>query len=232
MKFRLIRRLVALVCLSAACSPAPAEPALKRKAPAPDVNTASFQTDGIAFVAPLPSGYCLPTGRKLETANVMASGDPTRTTLLTIFPCGETEASNGDYIIVKTPVSNARSEFDRGETLDELEAKYSKLQSVQSSENERTQAEALTSKMNGGKTSVQGDIRWAGRDEVCNYLAGSITYRIGNREGPVAAAVCMTVVRRKALILYTYGDNTNAGSIARLLPRLRGFAEGLIAANE
>ena len=48
----------------------------------------TFRIGGVEFALPLPTGYCMPQGKQIDIAQLIAAADPNSVTHLTLVRCG------------------------------------------------------------------------------------------------------------------------------------------------
>jgi hypothetical protein len=176
----MIRTLSGLLMLAAA-TPASAQ----------DAETARFQVTGVEISVPIPKGYCLPQGRGVTVAQLVAASDNANVTDLTLHQCGD-ETRFVDYYLLKTTKSLLALNISRGEliaamveALDDPAVKASIDPARLSPEIERSFSEVT-----GQKTAITSGLRWVGHDDVCIYLAGIVTFKGEAGESRRAVSGC------------------------------------------
>ena len=199
---------------------------------AQDAQTARFQVTGVEIALPIPKGYCLPQGKAAVVAQLLAASDDTNITNLTLYQCGD-QTRFVDYYILKTTKALLTLTISREdliatmvEALDDPGVKAAVDPAKLSPEIERDLANVT-----GQKTSVNGDIRWLGHDEVCIYLAGVVTFKAPSGDSMRAVSGCMTAVGGRAVNLYRYSDGADPANAARYLPDVKAMALSMQAAS-
>jgi len=189
----------------------------------PQVGT--FRISGVGFEMPIPTGYCLPSGKGGDVAQLMAAADQQNVTHLTLLACQDDWGK--DYILVKTPSQALLVDVGREEALKALAAALDTpaLKEQFSSGKLVTDAGKGMSDVLGRKVDLVGEIKPVGRDEACVYLAGTTEVKTADVSYRIAVGGCITVVGRRMLTLYVYGSDTGAAGVAALVARSRRLME-------
>jgi hypothetical protein len=213
--------LAALCAVGAALSVVGAAPASAQAKP----QVAGFRISGVALEMPVPAGYCLPTGKWTDVAQLMAAADKDNVTDLTLFACpGD---GGNDYILVKTPTKVLMVDTGREEALKELATAFDtpELKAEFSSGKLMTDAGKGISDAFGHKVDLAGEIKPLGRDEACVYLGGSTEVKAPNVSYRISVGGCISVVGRRMLSVFLYGPDKGPAGVAALVVRSRRLME-------
>jgi hypothetical protein len=192
---------------------------------AQDAKTARFQVTGVEIALPVPKGYCEPQGHGIAVAQLVAASDDDNVTDLTLHQCGD-ETRFVDYYILKTTkvmltVAVSREELIAAmvDALDDPAVKASVDPAKLNPEIERGFAGVT-----GQKLSVDTSVRWVGHDDVCVYLAGTVTFKDPKGDSARAMSGCMTAVGGRAVNIYRYSDGADPKNAARYLADVKAMA--------
>ena len=189
--------------------------------------TASFRFGGVAFEAPIPDGYCLPQGRDIDAAQLIAAADRENVTHLTLYRCGPNEGVRNDYILLKTPRQALFANLEREQLLSAM------AQVFESQEFESTVAampdrvEGDLSTVVGREIDLTGRIQPLGRDDTCAYLGGTMQVNSALLSYPISVGICMTVVSGRLVSVNYYGSDRGEAGVRDLLERAKLFAQGM-----
>lgn len=190
--------------------------------PAPDARQADFQVGGVSFSLPLPASYCLPAGKDAAVAKLMAAGDTTNTTDLTLVRCDEGIVPGAnDYTYVKTPVAALQITIDRPTLLAQLGAEFGKAIDTTSAS---SQAGKKLSEVAGMKIDISGSFAPRGKDDVCGYMAGVLHVATDKISYDQPIAVCITSVGGRVLSVYRTGKKNDEAGILALMREARLLA--------
>ena len=181
---------------------------------------------------PFPNGYCLPKGREIAEAQLLAAADNHNITLLTLMDCRKS-AKKDRYLIVKTPISAVNGSFDRSELITGVsEPKISEGldRKLQSGEIGKEVSERLSDVRNE-KVGMDVAFRTRGHDDVCAYMGGNAVYSVGSNSSNRAVAVCITVTNHKALSLNAFRITGDKDAFVSMLVWLKSWAVQLRPAN-
>lgn len=180
----------------------------------------SFSVGAVDFVAPLPAGYCLPLGAQAESAKRTAALDTDNVTLLTLDSCGA-GADASDYAIVKTPAALVDTPMTLRKLLrDPAFARQTRPEAP--ADAEKAMEDDLSARA-GAPVDLVGGVGGMGHDEVCGYLAGTISAQ-GSASGVFSLGGCMTVVGGRVVTIFFYGRGGDVATVRRLMAKARAFA--------
>lgn len=200
-------------------------------AAADDAAPATFRVGGVVFSVPRPPGYCLPQGKQIDVAQLVAAADTNSTTDLGLFPCnGEVIAGAGDYTLIKTPNTMLIATVTRQQLFDTLGAAFDnpKFAELMNKTVEKNVADDLN-KVIPLAAKVGNALKPLGRDETCAYIGGTITFDATNMHYVQALGGCITVVGGRALMISRYGKKTGASDILQLLRESKALALSITA---
>lgn len=209
------------LCGSAYCAP-------------PAAVETTFQVGGVDFKLTLPPGYCLPNGQIAPLAKKAAAADVANATDLTAYRCELRGDAVEQALLIKTPLTVVSTTVERRTLLAQVGAAFDNpvvTSALSSGEIDKSSAAAL-SKAQGAPVTVKSEIKPAGKDETCAYVAGSEAIGEGGRLNRVAVAACMTAVHGRVLSIYAYGPYAGPRSLDGLAPKAKSVALTLIRENE
>lgn len=189
--------------------------------------SSTFRVGGVDFSLPLPTGYCMPQGRQIDIAKLIAAADPNSVTHLTLMQCGvEITTGANDYTLIKTPNTALVTAVDRPTLLASLGAEFDKpetLKFLQSDAFDKKVSEDA-GKVIPGKPQFTGDIKPLGRDGVCAYLGGT-TKVVGNGTSySQAVGTCITSIGKRIVVVNRYGVRADDNGVAILLRQAKALA--------
>lgn len=187
-----------------------------------------FSIDGVALTAPLPSGYCVPTGRDKATADVLASGDQQNITLATLIRCdmaGRDDGSGNDYMLIKTPKASTGVVVSRPDLLKMLGAEFGKAE-WQGERSDRARQDAAKGLSEAFDTpmTIEGELKPRGTDADCAYLGGQLQVTGNGADYPIILGGCITSAGNKVVMVYTYDDPGKGGGVAGKMRTARNVA--------
>lgn len=192
---------------------------------AQEAQTARFQVTGVEIALPIPKGYCLPQGKAVSVAQLVAASDDVNVTDLTLYQCGD-EARFVDHYVLKTTKSLLGINIAREEliaaminALDDPAVKEAVDPAKLAPEWERGFANVT-----GQKATISSALRWLGHDDVCVYLAGIVTFKNANGESVRAVSGCMTAVAGRAVNVYRYSDGADPANAPKYLSDVKKMA--------
>src|SRR3954468_23012087 len=141
---------------------------------------ATFRIAGAGFEMPLPAGYCLPTGKAVDGAQITAAGDRDNVTDLTLVSCtGEPFSS---YILIKTPTTVLTLDINREQALKGLGEAFDApdfKQKLASGELLRDSGKGVSDAL-GQRVDLVGEVKPLGKDEACAYVGGTADVKLTN----------------------------------------------------
>ena len=196
----------------------------------------SFSVDDVRLTAPIPAGYCLPTGRDKTVADLVAKGDIENVTLATLIRCdraGRTDGFGNDYILIKTPNAAKGVRLQRAEFLKALAAEFGKPDWQSGDLGTQATNDAAKNLSDTLKTPVEikGEIRPRGTDSNCAYMGGSVNVNGGGVTYPIILGACITTAAEKIVAVYTYDDPGKGGDIAGKMRSARTLAMSIRPAS-
>lgn len=175
--------------------------------------TVSFSWQGENFDVSVPNGYCLPTAEQQRTSDNIAAGDSQNETMIEFQRCG---SYGSDYILIKTPralppVNLPREQF--------VALVAEQIGGAASEEGKRIGARDVE-EMSNGRVSVDGqNYDYAGYDDYCAYMAGTIDLTSPDSALQVRAGSCLTLVGKRNFAVHVYDNRPGGASVATLKQR-------------
>lgn len=170
---------------------------------------------------PVPSGYCVPRGRKAARFAALAAPDHRNITLLSLTECRETPSNR--YLLVKAPIAGLDEEVDRP-ILKELAVSFQTPRSAESFEHMPDEVGRAKTASTGVPTKLAGAITPRGYDGVCVYLGGAMSTIQRESTQDQVVASCITVVGHRFIALYSYEDTKRTQALKASFPKLRDWA--------
>lgn len=169
-----------------------------------------------------PEGYCLPEGEFAALAEQTAAIDPQNDTLVSLVACNRTDGTEPweDYILIKTPKAMRNTSVGLDEFLREME------QAAQ-----QGAFGDLPTSLDIDEMELQIDARafgYAGTDDRCTYLSGTMTAQAAESTADALAATCMTVADSRMISVNVYDYRTqNRSTVAQMRAFARQVAESV-----
>lgn len=184
----------------------------------------------VKIEAPMPEGYCLPTGKDKVVTDLIAAADTENLTHASLVRCdrvGKPGGLGNDYYLIKTPRRVLLASVSRPELLAALEKEFGKAEwqagGRASTEVSKKVNEDLTETFSS-PVEVKGDFSGRGADSDCAYLGGEAIVSLGGVTYPIQAGACMTSVSNKMIIVYTYDDPKGTDGVVRLMRKAQALA--------
>ena len=207
--------------------------------PAPATATASSATVTVRVVGddidlPLPAGYCEPTGRYIDLAQIIAAVDKESITLATFYDCAAMAAEEVPkrYIIVKALRAALMQRITREELLKQLGdiPKSEMTAAIQAA----TTSEALSKNASEvlGDVDLGAKMEPADADENGYYMAGVGRFKKDATSYTLAMAVGITSVKGHVLSLSAYQPGETMKTIAETLRQARFETSRMVKANQ
>ena len=208
-------RYAAVALLASAATPALAQ----------EAQTARFNITGVDIALPVPAGYCLPEGKRAAVAQLLAASDDTNVTDLTLNRC-EDDRAFADYYLVKTPKAMLAVTVTRAQLIDLMVKTIDDpaLKAALDPAKIGPEVEKSLERVIGQKTTIGGEVKWLGHDDVCVYLGGVISLKRANADYKRALSGCLTAVSGRALTIYRYSDGTDPANVTRNLADAKALA--------
>ncbi len=198
--------------------------AQERQPPGPvQVSAIEFSFAGETFEVAVPQGFCTPSGDNAALSAQIAAGDSQNETLVDLQRCG---TFGSDYIVIKTPrdlpaVPMPKAVF--------VKMVAEQLESTQSAQEGMTKGQEDVEQMTGGEVSVDpASYSYAGFDEDCAYIAGTLRVSAGNETNLVRTGSCLTLVGTRNLTIHSYNSSEGGESVEALKARSRTMAKAII----
>lgn len=189
----------------------------------------SFTVDGKAFTMPVPQGYCLPSDETVALAEKVASLDSMNATHADIQRCG---TFGEDYVHVKSPRTSIPVPLPRADFIALI------ARELQTAAGQQLASEAAKNgardAANGTNNEIQIDPaapRFAGKDEMCAYMAVDSEVMTPAGTIVVNGMVCMTVIGGTFMNVNAYGVEGKGVTEAQLKSRVRTIAASIVAAG-
>lgn len=191
---------------------------------AQEAQTARFQVTGVEVALPIPKGFCLPRGKGAVVAQLLAAGDTSNVTHLTLDSCNE-QAADIDYYLFKTTRSVLAIQVSREEWIAALIAHLDDpaVKTAIDPSKIKPEVEREFETMFGQKASVGGDITWLGHDDTCVYLGGVMSFETEGVSYKRAVSGCMTAVGGRSVNVYRYSEGVPA-NVTRYLADVKAIA--------
>lgn len=197
----------------------------------------AFEMSSGTFNAPLPDGYCVPTGAMEGLFATLATADKVNKTDISFTAC--TDLANGtitSWGMIKTPVALQEGHLGpRAAMLAtvkatlETDAGKKSLNITDNDIDTKTNLREMFGKDFKGTTKIEQ----LGSDDKAIYFGGVANYDNGKgTTQTVACAYAMTIVRENAFAIIIYKQFESADDIAALLVKVKPAVTAFIAANE
>ena len=188
---------------------------------------ASFDSAGVHFEVPVPSGFCPPQGELAEFAQRAATADVQNVSHLTFYDCDQQGSERiVDYILIKTPRPALGARVTREQLMADLGAEFAAAPSGGSmlSDESLEAIEGRIASAMGTRLNLAGAVRPLGRDSECAYLGGTFTVTGPTGTFTVAAAACITTVADRVITINWYGADRGSEGMVEMLARARHLA--------
>lgn len=183
--------------------------------------SAEFAWQGKAYSLAIPEGFCLPGKEYQAMSKQMAAGDSQNETVLHLRNC---EEPSGHYILIKTPRAVPAMNLQKS-TFIRLIAEQLNGDAVE--EGKQVGARDVET-MSDGKLKVDGrNYGYAGYDEDCAYMSGTLDVAAGQQMATTRAGSCITLVGTASFAVHTYDYRPDGESVDALRARSRGVANAI-----
>lgn len=173
------------------------------------------------YEMPIPDGYCVPEGKQAESMALAARTDPSDVTLASIVSCGP-KADPGDYFLVKTPANLTSTDVEFGQLVG---AEFDSPAEIPVPDTEKNVSDVLSGHT-GQKVAVNTAIAGRGRDATCGYIGGLIEANAaGSARVTMTVTGCITVVAKRAIMVFCYLPGDDLTHMAALKARARAIAQ-------
>ncbi|MEL6528891.1 MAG: hypothetical protein AAGK01_09465 [Pseudomonadota bacterium] len=186
------------------------------------VSAIEFTFGGETFEVAVPKGYCTPTGDQAAVSAQIAAGDSQNETLADLQRCG---SFGTDYMVIKTPralppVPLPKSVF--------VKMVAEQLQTTETGDAGMTKGQEDVAEMTGGEVSVDPTAySYAGFDDDCAYIAGTLEVSAGEETNIVRTGSCLTLVGTRNFSVHSYSTETGGASVDALKTRSRDLANAI-----
>jgi hypothetical protein len=200
-------------------------------AAAQEVLTIEFP--GVMLSAPIPEGYCLPTGEAKASAELMSTADTQNATHAILLRCEHRSTGTDeskDYYLIKSPRHALTTAVPRAKLLAEMAQHFGRAEwqmGGQASRDASTLVNRDLSEKLDAPASVGGDFGGRGTDADCAYIGGEATVSLGDISFPIQGGSCMTSVGDRIVTVYAYDSPKGPGGIERLMRKARDLAMSL-----
>ena len=158
----------------------------------------SFSLPNASYKVPLPNGYCIPVGKYVEKAKLVAETDNDNRTDLTFYRCADMAAGADltSWGMIKTPVNTVGVKAPtRTELFAELKTQIDPAAMKQLDDEAIKQAGPLAKRVFGQDLKVGMNTKAVGADKFGIYFAGTVTVTDAqNKTSTLAIAYAITVV--------------------------------------
>jgi hypothetical protein len=213
-----------LLLFGAAAMAAAAAPAASARS-SESSKSARFRINGVDLEMPVPAGYCAPTGRLVDVAQLTASMDKDNVTHLTFYTCPT--VSETDYILVKTPNQALLVDMDREQVANAVGAAMETpaIRDQLDYDAMRKRAAEGASEALHTKVEDSGEIRPLGHDSACGYVGGTMEVSAQAIRYRISLGACISAVGRRVVTVFVYGPDRGDAGVQALLGRARQLME-------
>lgn len=190
---------------------------------------------GDDLALPLPEGYCEPTGRYVDLAQLVAAVDKESITLATFYDCAamSAEVVPNRYIIIKAIKSALSQKIPRDELLRQLgEVPKSEMSAaVQAATNDK-EISKNASEVLGGDVDLGAKMQPADADENGYYMAGVGHFKNEATSYTLSMTVGITSVKGHVVSLSAYQPGETLKTVADTLRQAKFETRRLVEANQ
>ena len=196
---------------------------------------ASFSLPTGSYKAPLPDGYCLPTGKYDANAKLGAAADSTNLTDLTFYRCADMTAGADptSWGMVKTPLSVVSAKAPpRSQLIAEMKSQVDPAAMKRLDDEAAKQATPQAERVFGQDLKVGMDAKAVGSDQFGIYFAGTLTVTDqSNKTTTLAIAYAITSANGGIFSIDIYGRYHNARDILNVLASVKKTTADFVNAN-
>ncbi len=186
------------------------------------VSAIEFSFGEETFEVAVPKGYCTPTGDLAALSAQIAAGDSQNETLVDLQRCG---TFGTDYIVIKTPRQLPAVPLPKAVFVKMV---AEQLETTQLADQGMTKGQEDVEQMTGGEMSVDPtSYSYAGYDEDCAYIAGTLQVNAGEDSTDVRTGSCLTLVGTRNLSIHSYNNIEGGESVEALKVRSRALANAI-----
>lgn len=167
-------------------------------------------------VAPLPEGWCAPTGRYVDIAEQLFDADPRHIRYLTLFDCAQMQANQS--VSKAIAIAIPRAMISANITRPELMQAFLTLPG---------QAPATTQGTSPRRISLGYDLRVVDLDDYAQYAMGKVSRRNGDGAVEGVQAIATTALKGHvvAYIINAPGGSDPSALLAALKAQVRAFID-------
>ena len=192
-----------------------------------------FNWAGETFAAPIPAGYCVPTGAYIDLAATVAKAEVDNETLVTLYDCAAMSEKriSARSILIKGQRRAVGDHVTRAQLLNQFKTMpKSDLASALA-----TQPGAV--KDAKGKDAdidfkMDMTLQPVAADDFGVYVAGLLKMQTSKEAKAVSVAFAITAIRTHPLLYYVFNQGTSVSDIAAALDETKAGVRALVAANE
>ena len=191
-------------------------------ASAQDTQPFAFQVKGDRFTLAIPDGYCRPSGEELAISRRFASADSANLTPVDIQSCG---TYGEDYVLIKTPRLMGPLAVEKPAFLAMVGQQLQSEAGQQDIAKGMQQGRRDVDTEFGGDISVgAGKVVYAGSDDQCVYMSGTINVEAEGKSAPINVASCLTLVGNRHYAVHAYDFAAGSAPMDSLKARARDVA--------
>ncbi len=193
--------------------------------------TVAINIGGTPIIAPIPAGYCIPSGKFVTVAQLLAAVDRRNVTHATFYACadGKNIDKNADYILLKTPNEALIAKLTLNKLLTEIGSVFDNTFFIKAINSEKMDHDLEKSMKSVLHTDVNAavNIRPLGKDDRCAYMGGTAKLEGSGLTSNVAVGLCMTVVGDRLISINYYGSDTSIKGVVNLTKKAKAYAQSL-----
>lgn len=197
--------------------------------------TATFSLPGGSFKAPVPEGYCVPTGEYDANAKITAAADTANLTDISFTGCAEMQAGLDQvtWAMIKTPLESLKeSAGARHDVIDYFKNQIKPEDLKKWTDEAQTSTNAQAQTIYGKDLKIATEVKPLAADAFGAYLGGTISVDVAADKKILLTCVYgITVVNDRIFTLYFYSPYRDARDVVALLAKVQTATQAFVNAN-
>ena len=200
---------------------------------AAEPTTVVFNWAGDTFTAPIPVGYCVPSGPYIELAATVAKAEVDNETLVSLYDCAAMAQKQISVrsILIKGQRRAVGDHVTRAQLLDQFK-------SMPKSDLAAALATKAAPKLDAKGSEANIDFKMdmtlqpVAADDFGVYVAGLLKMETSKEAKAVSVAFAITAIKTHPLLYYVFHQGTSVADIGAALDETKSGVRALVASNE
>ncbi|MBL8772140.1 MAG: hypothetical protein JNK30_12225 [Phenylobacterium sp.] len=182
---------------------------------------------------PVPAGYCEPTGRYANIAQLTDAMDRENITYLALVDCAAVNAGRelSRYLFLRAPKVFASERLTREQLFERMGPMPENAPNLLLDNPAMDQAKGAARRATGRNVELSGEMRPVAKDEAGYYMAGGLQQDDAGRSRRTSVGIGATAVRGHVVTVNSYVRGSDLAAVREALKVARETTQGLVAAN-